>query len=271
MQSTFKYPCDFDVLTYASQLLAGEAIRYGVEHFRRNRGRCMGAIYWQLNDCWPVISWSSIDYYGRWKALHYYAQRFFSPVLVSCEETSTVSEGILVNSEKTDFTPSIRLNISNETMSDKELTLEWELRNAAGEIITPEIREIKTRDAKVVKVPALSAVWLDKVSLPGIDIYSNYVSFRVRDKNKILSTGTAFFVSAKYFHFEDPELKITTVSEKELMVEAKAFAKNVEIRNRDDDLVLEDNFFDMNPGQRIIEVKRGQPDGLTVRSVYDIH
>ncbi|MBQ6416296.1 MAG: glycoside hydrolase family 2 protein [Butyrivibrio sp.] len=271
MQSTFKYPCDFDVLTYASQLLAGEAIRYGVEHFRRNRGRCMGAIYWQLNDCWPVISWSSIDYYGRWKALHYYAQRFFSPVLVSCEETSTVSEGILVNSEKTDFTPSIRLNISNETMSDKELTLEWELRNAAGEIITPEIRKIKTRDAKVVKVPALSAVWLDKVSLPGIDIYSNYVSFRVRDKNKILSTGTAFFVPAKYFHFEDPELKITVVSEKELMVEAKAFAKNVEIRNRDDDLVLEDNFFDMNPGQRIIEVKRGQPDGLTVRSVYDIH
>ena len=64
----------------------------------------MGAIYWQLNDCWPVISWSSIDYYGRWKALHYYAQRFFSPVLVSCEETSTVSEGILVNSEKTDLT-----------------------------------------------------------------------------------------------------------------------------------------------------------------------
>lgn len=271
MQSTFKYPCDFDVLTYASQLLAGEAIRYGVEHFRRNRGRCMGAIYWQLNDCWPVISWSSIDYYGRWKALHYYAQRFFSPVLVSCEETSTVSEGILVNSEKTDFTPSIRLNISNETMSDKELTLEWELRNAAGEIITPEIREIKTRDAKVVKVPALSAVWLDKVSLPGIDIYSNYVSFRVRDKNKILSTGTAFFVPAKYFHFEDSELKITAVSEKELMVKAKTFAKNVEIRNKNDDLVLEDNFFDMDPGQRIIKVKRGQLDGLRVRSVYDIH
>ena len=271
MQSTFKYPCDFDVLTYASQLLAGEAIRYGVEHFRRNRGRCMGAIYWQLNDCWPVISWSSIDYYGRWKALHYYAQRFFSPVLVSCEETSTVSEGILVNSEKTDFTPSIRLNISNETMSDKELTLEWELRDAAGKMISPERHDIKTRDAKEIRIAALSAIWLEKVSFPGNDIYSNYVSFRIKEKGKILSAGTAFFVPAKYFHFKDPDLKITVVSEKELMVNAKTFAKNVEIRNKNDDLVLEDNFFDMDPGQRIIKVKRGQLDGLTVRSVYDIH
>ena len=72
MEQTFLYPSDFDTLLYASQLLQAEAMRYGVEHFRRNRGRCMGAIVWQLNDCWPVASWSSIDYYGRWKALHYY-------------------------------------------------------------------------------------------------------------------------------------------------------------------------------------------------------
>ena len=48
----------------------------------------MGAVYWQINDCWPVISWSSIDYWGRWKALHYYAKRFFAPVMISCEEES---------------------------------------------------------------------------------------------------------------------------------------------------------------------------------------
>lgn len=73
MQQTYLYPTNFEIFLYASQLLQAEAIRYGVEHFRRNRGRCMGAVYWQLNDCWPVISWSSIDYTGRWKALHYYA------------------------------------------------------------------------------------------------------------------------------------------------------------------------------------------------------
>ncbi len=76
MAQTFRYPTDFATLLYASQLLSAEAIRYGVEHWRRNRGRCMGAIVWQLNDIWPVASWASIDYFGRWKALHYYESAF---------------------------------------------------------------------------------------------------------------------------------------------------------------------------------------------------
>ena len=71
LSATYLYPKDFDHLLYASQLLQADAIRYGVEHFRRYRGRCMGTVVWQLNDIWPVASWASIDYYGRWKALHY--------------------------------------------------------------------------------------------------------------------------------------------------------------------------------------------------------
>ncbi len=70
-------------LVHASQYLQAEAMRSGVEHWRRSRGRCMGAIYWQLNDCWPVASWASIDSLGRWKALQYAAKRFFAPVMVS--------------------------------------------------------------------------------------------------------------------------------------------------------------------------------------------
>ena len=73
MEQEYLYPTDFATLLYASQMLQAEAIKNGVEHLRRHRGRCMGAIYWQLNDIWPGASWSSIDYYGRWKALHYYA------------------------------------------------------------------------------------------------------------------------------------------------------------------------------------------------------
>ena len=69
MQQTYKYPNGFPTFVYASQLLQADGIRYGVEHFRRNRGRCMGAVYWQFNDCWPVISWASVDYSGRLKAL----------------------------------------------------------------------------------------------------------------------------------------------------------------------------------------------------------
>ena len=69
LSKTYLYPNDFETLLYTSQLLQADAIRYGVEHWRRNRGRCMGAIYWQLNDIWPVASWSSVDYFGRLKAL----------------------------------------------------------------------------------------------------------------------------------------------------------------------------------------------------------
>ncbi len=270
MQATFKYPTDFETLIYASQLLSGEAIKYGVEHFRRNRGRCMGTLYWQLNDCWPVISWASIDYCGRWKALHYFAKRFFAPVLLSCEETSTVSEGIEVNSEKTAFTPAIKLNVSNESMLDRKLEIEWELRDASGREIALSNGKVQTKGRFEAEVKALSAVWFPEVHLPGIDIYSDYVSYRAKEKGDTFSQGSVMFVPPKYFGFEDPHLSVTAVSDNKLKVSADSFAKNIEIINEDDDLVLSDNFFDMDPGERILEVVRGSVNGLKIRSVYDI-
>ena len=82
----FGEPKDFPSFLYASQVQQAEAIKISAEHLRRNRPHNMGTLYWQLNDCWPVASWSSLDYYGRWKALHYYARRFYSPVLASPHE-----------------------------------------------------------------------------------------------------------------------------------------------------------------------------------------
>ncbi len=79
----FRLPCDFEKLLWLTQILQGEAIRYGVESFRRSMPRAMGTLYWQLNDCWPGPSWSSVDYTGRWKALHYMARRFYAPLLLS--------------------------------------------------------------------------------------------------------------------------------------------------------------------------------------------
>ncbi len=78
-----RFPWTFDGFCYASQVLQAMAIQTAVEHWRRLKPYCMGTLYWQVNDCWPVASWSSIDYAGRWKALHYAARRFFSPLLVS--------------------------------------------------------------------------------------------------------------------------------------------------------------------------------------------
>ena len=83
MLREYEEPKDFESFLYVSQVLQAEGIRIGTEHFRRNTPRTMGALYWQLNDCWPVASWSGTDYFGRWKAMHYYAKRFFEPLMVS--------------------------------------------------------------------------------------------------------------------------------------------------------------------------------------------
>ncbi len=115
LSATFKYPNDFGTLTYASQLLQAEAMRYGVEHLRRNRGRCMGALYWQLNDIWPTASWASIDYYGRYKALQYVAKRFFAPVMISCFETveQTTRPMLILEHKLHDYETKARLCVTN--------------------------------------------------------------------------------------------------------------------------------------------------------------
>ncbi len=83
MLREYSEPKDFASFVYLSQVQQAEIIKIGAEHLRRQRPRTMGSLYWQLNDCWPVASWASIDYYGRWKALQYYARRFYDDVLIS--------------------------------------------------------------------------------------------------------------------------------------------------------------------------------------------
>ena len=261
LQQTYKYPYDFSSLVYASQLLQADGIRYGVEHFRRNRGRCMGAVYWQLNDCWPVTSWSSIDYYGRWKALHYYAKRFFAPVMISCEEQNWMTASADMNRQHFEFEKSIRLNVANETMEEKHLTVRWALRKADASVIREESQEIT--------VAPLSAYWLDKVLLPDADLFDEYISYQVEEKGEVLSSGTVIFSYPKYFRYVDPQLQVE-VDGNELVVKASGYAKSVEILNEKEDLILEDNYFDMNGGERRVKILRGKPVGLKVRSVYNI-
>lgn len=262
MQQTYRYPSDFRTLLYASQLLQADGIRYGVEHFRRNRGRCMGAVYWQLNDCWPVASWSSIDYCGRLKALHYYAKRFFAPLMLSCEEQGMITHGVPLNWQHAmKFEKSIRLNAANETLEDAEVTVRWALRNPQAEII----KEGKQK----VTVPALTSVWLDKVEFPNADPFTEYVSYEMEKDGEILSGGTVNFSFPKYFRYKDPELSYCVIGD-EIEVTAKAYAKSVEILNENEDLVLSDNYFDMNAGSVRVKIESGNTDKLKLRSVYDI-
>ena len=261
LEQTFLYPCDFGTLIYASQLLQAEAIKYGVEHLRRNRGRCMGAIYWQLNDCWPVASWSSIDYYGRLKPLHYCAKRFFSPVMISCAEEGLLTHSLNVNAEPSPVRKAFRLNVANDTRTPRKGRVCWQLRKASGEIVEAKEEE--------VTLPALSALWLDRVELPEADMFSEYISFRYEEEGKVISEGTVLFCPPKFYKFEDPCLQVKTDGD-ELVVSARAYAKSIFIQNQNDDLILSDNCFDLNGGSRRVKIVSGDPVGLKIMSVYSI-
>jgi beta-mannosidase len=261
LSQIYLYPNSFDRLVYASQLVQAQAIQYGVEHWRRNRGRCMGAIYWQLNDCWPVASWSSVDYFGRWKALHYYARRFYAPVLLSCSEEGLLTQGANVNAEDTELEKSIRLNVANETLSERHVVVKWALRNADASVVVD--------GEEAISVPALESVWLDKRSFEDADIFSQYVSYELFDGDERVSGGSVLFGLPRFFRFQDPGLQ-ARVEGDTVVVSAIAYARAVCISNEADDLVLSDNYFDMDAGERRVRILEGNPTGLTLCSVYDI-
>ncbi len=139
MKRRYSIPEKFPQQVILSQISQAEAMKYGVEHWRRNRNdyHCMGSLYWQLNDCWPVASWSSLDYFGRWKALHYFAKRFYAPLLPSILE----------------FDNYIEFWVTNDTNQDQQVSLSYTICN------TVEI--VNGRNGKLTgethRIPALSS------------------------------------------------------------------------------------------------------------------
>lgn len=117
--------------------------------------------------------------------------------------------------------------------------------------------------------PALTSVWLEKVMLPETDIFSEYVSFGMRQNGKVISEGTVIFSYPKYFRYENPRLSFR-LEEDEIIISADAYAKSVEIRNEQEDFILSDNYFDMNAGEKRVKILSGEPQGIRLRSVYDI-
>lgn len=262
LSQTFRYPNSFDDLLYASQLMQAEAIRYGVEHWRRNRGRCMGAIIWQLNDIWPVASWASIDYYGRWKALHYAAKRFFAPVMISAEEEGELSQNPKINEyHPAPLEKSFRLNVCNETLRDVTGEVVWALRTPDGAIVR--------QNQQTLTIPAMSAKWLDKVDCADASLTGHYVSFAFVVDDVALSEGTCIFCAPKHFEFVNPRLTVETRGDT-LLVTSHAYAKQVWLESEDADLLLDDNAFDMNPGTKVVRVVRGTAEKVRGRSVWDL-
>lgn len=266
MSQMVRYPYSFAGVVYATQLLQADAIRSNVEHMRRNRGRCMGSIYWQLNDSNPIISWSSIDSANRWKALHYYARRFYAPVLLSANEEDKSA---------------VVLNISNERFVPVDGTLRWSLRDSGANIL---------REGSVaVSVDPMSAkncLMLDLSDLlqTGEEERSRYLEYSIEENGVVLSYGNSLFVRPKHFRFENPDLNITVDEESDrfvLRLTGSAYAKSVCLDLETADCTFSDNWFDIHGGTPVVitvDKDTVQPSlslqeftsQLTVMSNYDI-
>lgn len=169
-----------------------------------------------------------------------------------------------INAEPYAIQNSVQFTLCNESMQDRVLTVKWQLRKACGAVIREE-------EIKDISVPALTSVHLDEEMLEGLDRFSEYVSYQMLDENgQVVSEGTTLYIQPKYFQFEDPALRVDVLDEKHIQVTAEKFAKNVQILDEAGDLKLSDNYFDLQPGSRILEVLAGVPENLSVLSVFDI-
>lgn len=261
ISATYLYPKNFEMLLYASQLLQADAIRYGVEHFRRHRGQCMGAVVWQLNDIWPVASWASIDYFGRYKALHYAEKRMFNPVMISCEETGEVTERPFCILEPKEINVGARIHVANENKHPVYGRIEWKLRMPDSSVVDSGTINIT--------VPALDGVWTDYMDFKQYDVHKIHLEYRFMQTLTEVSRNTVLFTPPKHYEFVDPKLTVERDGDK-LIVNSEAYAKNVYIEGVDGDVWLSDNYFDMEKGSVTVKIERGNATEFKVVSVYDI-
>ena len=256
----YRQPLSFEDTVYMSQLVQADAIRYAVEHFRRHRGRCMGTTYWQLNDCWPVSSWSSIDYYGRWKALHYYARRFYSPTLVIAEESGTRVDFSFSNEQRRSFTGTLCYaikDVNNRVIYSKEHGFFCEQMSSVDIISEDFAPIVQGREREV------------------------YLEYFVRGNDTVVSRGTLLFVKPKSFSFPKVSLSVKISGADTdfiLEVSADCYARGVELDFTDADGVFDDNYFDITSDTPVrIAFKSRRPVSvellrrtLTVKTVYSI-
>lgn len=262
MSMTYLYPKDFDQLLFCSQILQADAIRYGVEHFRRIRGTCMGVTVWQLNDIWPVASWASIDYYGRWKALQYAEKRMFAPVMISCEERGEIDQKPCPNTQPMPIEISAILHVANETSQAVRGIARWQLCDPESKVLQ--------EGAEETEVPAYGGTWLPKLDFSQYDQLDVHFFYTFEVNGQVVSRGSSLFCAPKHYHFADPQLRVE-VRDKEVTVTSNAFAKWVTVESPDGNLRLSDNFFDMEKGSVTLQIEGEKPAGeYRVRSVYDM-
>jgi len=240
-------PKDFASFLYVSQVLQAEGIKIGAEHFRRDRPQTMGSIFWQLNDCWPVASWSSIDYYGRWKALQYYARRFYAPVLVSPH----VENG------------SLKVYVVSDKTEPMHTSLRVRLMDFDGKVLLEEIHAIQVS-------PVASQVYLDwplkKLADAGAaDTARVFVVAELGNSGETsYSRNLTYLAPTKEVRLKPAALKVETSGgngKYKVRVSSPVLARSVYLSFGNLDVKVSDNYFDLLPGETV-EVAVSGPASL---------
>jgi beta-mannosidase len=260
MLREYREPKDFASFVYLSQVQQAEIIKIGAEHLRRQRPRTMGSLYWQLNDCWPVASWSSIDYYGRWKALQYYARRFYNDLLVSPHQENGGLAVYVVSDKTTPVAGELRLRVMT---FDGNVLLE------------------KKED---VQVAALSSkIYLrlpieESLIAKGIDPTKVAVVTDFTVAGSVVSSNLIYLAPTLEIHLPPAPLKTELTKSGDsyrLRVSSPVLARSAYISFGEIDAEVSDNYFDLLPGQTVeIAIKTPVSEdalraGLKVISLVD--
>ncbi|OOG41351.1 glycoside hydrolase family 2 protein [Rhodanobacter sp. C05] len=234
-------PRDFPAFVYLSQVMQANGIQLAAEHLRASRPQSMGSLYWQLNDVWPGASWSSIDYYGRWKALQFHARRFYAPLLIAALRNDGNTTVSLVSDRTTSLAAYWRMRVMD---FDGKVLSEHEQA-----VILPALASTKV------------ASYTDAQLLQGADPHTSFVVFELVDGDKVVSRNRVFFDEAKNLQLPVPQIRTQLQMAAQgyaLTLTAGKLARDVWVSFGDLDAEVSDNAFDILPGQSITLVVRSK-------------
>ena len=244
----YNKPKSFKGYLYVSQILQAYGMSIGMESHRRNKGYSMGSLYWQLNDCWPVASWSSIDYFGKWKALHYSTKKAFQPVLINFLKTDS----------------EIELHIISDLLESKEVDLNLKVLSFSGEVLYELNKNYLLQQNSTMKAESLSIDWLNKnfdpnSSLLVASLFSEEIE--ISNNNYYLSEFKDIKLTKPLIEYEIDEL----INTFEVSLKSKNLVKNVfvDIASSQN---FSDNYFDMIPGKEY-KISINKEESLTLDDI----
>lgn len=286
MRRDYHVPSDFKKFLYVSLLMQGDGVKTGMEAYRRDRPYCMGSIVWQLNDCWPVASWSSRDYYGRWKALHYFTRYAYDDILVAPRvkvigQEKKQAERQVANLP-TEQGGQLKVAADSTSRSDKEIEIKLvnDRRSAATGVLKIQTITMDGRishsEKRSVKLPANDALYVTtkKVAdLLGGERPENVVFYITYTTGKKTYSNIAYAVAQKDMNYRKPDIKAAVAPSADgydVTLTTDVFARGVFLSIKGIDNFFSDNYFDMLPhSSRTIHV-RSAKDFATFKNELEI-